>query len=142
MAKYKKILNTKIKWIENKIFRKCLERKRFKKMSTVQYLVQYSEGDKLSAGLQLRNIQMYVKMVAYWIEEYPEILGLYMKNKLIETCRTIKRVIFRVLRYRKLPRSTKIQLDLNEDPNPNLAPSAEPGPNEELTEDESRRYDN
>jgi hypothetical protein len=36
-----------------------------------------------------------------------------MKNKFIDTCRSIKRSIFRVLRYRKVPRSTKIQLDLN-----------------------------
>ena len=86
---------------------------------------------------------MYVKMVAYWIEEYPYILSLYMKNKLIDTCRTIKRAIFRVLRYRKLPRTTKIQLDLNEDGQPaQTLVSAEPGTTDELTEDESRRYDN
>lgn len=72
----------------------------------------------MTAGLQLRNIQMYVKMVAYWIEEYPEILSLYMKNRLIDTCRTIKRAIFRVLRYRRMPRTTKIQLDLNDDGQP------------------------
>jgi hypothetical protein len=67
IAKYKKILYNKIQWIERKIFRKCLERKRFKKMSSVQFLVNYPENDKLTNGLQLRNIQMYVKMVAYWI---------------------------------------------------------------------------
>jgi hypothetical protein len=83
LAKYKNILANKIRWIETKIFKKCSERKRFRKMSTIQHLVNYSEGDKLVTGLQLRNIQMYVKMVAYWIEEYPEILSFYMKNKLI-----------------------------------------------------------
>ncbi len=36
-------------------------------MSSVQFLVNYPENDKLTNGLQLRNIQMYVKMVAYWI---------------------------------------------------------------------------
>lgn len=56
---------------------------------------------------------MYVKMVAYWIEEYPDILSIHMKNKFIDTCKSIKRAIFRVLRYRKMPRSTKIQVDLN-----------------------------
>jgi hypothetical protein len=37
-----------------------------------------------------------------------------MKNKFVETCKAIKKAIFRVLRYRRLPRSTKIQLDLGE----------------------------
>lgn len=59
-----------------------------------------------------------------------------MKNKLIETCKSIKRAIFRVLRYRKLPRSTKIQLDLNEDANGNIQQAGgsveQPG-TEELT---------
>lgn len=59
---------------------------------------------------------MYVKMVAYWVEEYPTILSYSMKNKFIDACRAIKRSIFRVLRYRKMPRSTKINLDLNEEP--------------------------
>ena len=49
---------------------------------------------------------MYVKMVAYWVEEYPTILSYSMKNKFIDACRAIKRCIFRVLRYRKMPRST------------------------------------
>ena len=59
---------------------------------------------------------MYVKMVAYWIEEYPTILSYTMKNKFIETCRAIKRCIFRVLRYRKIPKITKVNANylLNE----------------------------
>ena len=56
---------------------------------------------------------MYVKMAAYWIEEYPELLSFYMKNKFIDTCKAIRRAIFRVLRYRKQSRTTKIQVDLN-----------------------------
>jgi hypothetical protein len=55
---------------------------------------------------------MYVKMVAYWIEEYPQILSYIMKNKFIDTCKTIKRSIFRILRY-KVPRSTKIQIPMH-----------------------------
>lgn len=41
LAKYKKILYNKVMWIENKIIKKCLERKRFRKMSTPQYLSSY-----------------------------------------------------------------------------------------------------
>ena len=37
-----------------------------------------------------------------------------MKNKFVDTCKAIKKAIFRVLRYRRLPRSTKIQLDIGE----------------------------
>ena len=37
-------------------------------MATVQHLVSYLDNEKLIGNLQLRNIQMYVKMVAYWIE--------------------------------------------------------------------------
>jgi hypothetical protein len=101
-------------WIENKIIKKCLERKRFRKMSTPQYLSSYVENGEIASNLQLRKLQMYVKMVAYWIEEYPTILSYSMKNKFIDACKGIKRSIFRVLRYRKMPRSTKINLDLNE----------------------------
>jgi hypothetical protein len=36
-------------------------------MASVQHLVNYLENDKLINALQLRNIQMYVKMAAYWI---------------------------------------------------------------------------
>lgn len=114
-------------------------------MSSVQFLVNYPENDKLTNGLQLRNIQMYVKMVAYWIEEYPEILSFQMKNKFIDTCKAIKKAIFRVLRYRRLPRSTKIQFNLNEDGENNISnPQAfvEQQPGEELPEEESKRYDN
>lgn len=113
-------------------------------MSTVHYLVNYPENDKLANGLQLRNIQMYVKMVAYWIEEYPEILSFQMKNKFIETCKAIKKAIFRVLRYRRFPRTTKIQVNLNEDepPAPIHPISIEQPPVEELPEEESKRYDN
>lgn len=82
-------------------------------MSTPQFLSSYIEGGEIASNLQLRKLQMYVKMVAYWIEEYPQILSYAMKNKFIDTCRSIKRSIFRVLRYRKVPRTTKIQLDLN-----------------------------
>ena len=88
-------------------------KKLYQKMATIEYLVNYLENEKLIIHLQLRNIQMYVKMAAYWIEEYPEILSFYMKNKFVDTCKAIRRVIFRVLRYRKQPRSTKIQVDLN-----------------------------
>jgi hypothetical protein len=42
-----------------------------------------------------------------------------MKNKFVDTCKAIKKAIFRVLRYRRLPRSTKIQVNLNEDAEPN-----------------------
>ena len=62
-----------------------------------------------------------------------------MKNKFVETCRSIKRAIFRVLRYRKMPRATKIQLDLQEGENKD---KMEPEEKEDLTEDESRKYDN
>ena len=79
-------------------------------------------------------------MVAYWVEEYPTILSYSMKNKFIDACRAIKRCIFRVLRYRKMPRSTKINLDLNEEP---IREDINNDFKEELLgEDESRRYDN
>jgi hypothetical protein len=66
-----------------------------------------------------------------------------MKNKFIDACKGIKRSIFRVLRYRKMPRSTKINLDLNEQEagikdEPNQSEFKE----DLLGEDESRRYDN
>jgi hypothetical protein len=84
-------------------------------MSTPQHLSLYIENGEIANNLQLRKLQMYVKMVAYWIEEYPTILSYSMKNKFIEACRSIKRCIFRVLRYKKMPRSTKISLDLEND---------------------------
>jgi hypothetical protein len=68
-----------------------------------------------------------------------------MKNRFVDTCRAIKRAIFRVLRYRKLPRSTKIQIGLNDDLEPQAVQvqqlSEQPG-GEELPEEESKRYDN
>lgn len=115
LAKYKKILYNKVNWIDTKIIKKCLQRRRFKKMSTPQHLSLYIENGEIANNLQLRKLQMYVKMVAYWIEEYPTILSYSMKNKFIEACRSIKRCIFRVLRYKKMPRSTKISLDLEND---------------------------
>ena len=44
LLKYRKILNDKLQWINRKIFLKCMERKRFKKMATVQHLVNYLEN--------------------------------------------------------------------------------------------------
>jgi hypothetical protein len=40
-------------------------------MSTPQHLSLYIENGDIANNLQLRKLQMYVKMVAYWIEEYP-----------------------------------------------------------------------
>ena len=40
-------------------------------MSTPQHLSLYIENGEIANNLQLRKLQMYVKMVAYWIEEYP-----------------------------------------------------------------------
>ena len=55
-------------WIEDKVIRKCLVRKRYRKMATPQYLSSFIEGGQIAADLQLRKLQLYVKMVAYWIE--------------------------------------------------------------------------
>ena len=69
-----------------------------------------------------------------------------MKNKFVDTCKAIRKAIFRVLRYRKQARTTKIQVDLNEALD-NQMPSAQPNTleqngMEEHPEDESKRYDN
>ena len=77
-------------------------------MATPQYLTSYIEGGEIANTLQLRKLQMYVKMIAYWIEEYPTILSYMMKIKFIDNCRAIKRCIFRVLRYRKITKITKV----------------------------------
>lgn len=83
-------------------------------MTTPQFLSNYIDNGEIASSLHLRKLQLYVKMVAYWVEEYPTILSYSMKNKFIDACRSIKKCIFRVLRYRKMPRSTKINLDFNE----------------------------
>ena len=67
LAKYRKILNDKLQWIDKNIFRKCASKNLYRKMATIEYLINYLENDKLINHLQLRNIQMYVKMAAYWI---------------------------------------------------------------------------
>lgn len=37
-------------------------------MTTTQYLSSYVENGDIATHLQLRKLQMYVKMVAYWVE--------------------------------------------------------------------------
>lgn len=87
---------------------------------------------------------MYVKMVAYWIEEYPEILSFQMKSKFIDTCKAIKKAIFRVLRYRRLPRTTKISINDEGENNPSHAQGSmmEQQPVEEFGDDDTKKYEN
>ena len=54
---------------------------------------------------------MYVKQAVYWVEEYAHILSDFMKDKFVDTCRNIRRCLTRILRYKKIPKTTKIHLD-------------------------------
>lgn len=57
---------------------------------------------------------MYVKKITYWIEDNSNILSDYMKDKFIQNCRTMKKCILRVIKYKKLQKN-KGQLELNVD---------------------------
>lgn len=70
-------------WIHDQIILKCLERKRFKKMLTPMHLSSSVENGEIGRQLQLRKIQMWVKQVAYWVEEYPRILSYGMKGRFV-----------------------------------------------------------
>ena len=58
---------------------------------------------------------MYVKQVTYWVEEYSQILSHYMKEKFVDTVKSIRKCLLRVLRYKRIPKTTKISLELGFD---------------------------
>lgn len=78
-------------------------------------LSRFIEKGEIANELNIRKIQMYVKQVTYWVEEYSQILSHYMKEKFVETCKAIRKCLLRVLRYKKIPKTTKISLELGID---------------------------
>jgi hypothetical protein len=115
LNKYKKVLFKKIMWVEEKIIQKCLEKKKFRKMLLPEYLSRFVEKGEIAKELSIRKIQMYVKQVTYWVEEYSQILSHYMKEKFVETTKAIRKCLLRVLRYKRIPKTTKISLELGSD---------------------------
>ena len=59
---------------------------------------------------------MYVKKITYWVEDNSNILSDYMKDKFVENCRSIKKSIIRVLRYKKYQKN-RVQNELIIDEN-------------------------
>lgn len=73
-------------------------------------------------SLNIRRLQLFVKQIAYWIKDFQHVLGDKMKEKFLINCRTIRRVIVQVVRYRRIQnKSTKIKLE-----NPFLEPNLQP----------------
>ena len=69
------------------------------------------EEGKIAEELNIRKIQMYVKQITYWIEDNSNVLSDYMKDKYVECCRSIRKCLFRVIKYKKIPKTTRLTLD-------------------------------
>ena len=111
LNKYRKILKKKIMWCQEKILQKCLQRKKFKKMQIPNYLSSSIEEGKIAEELNVRKIQMYVKQITYWIEDNSNVLSDYMKDKYVQCCRSIRKCLLRVIKYKKMPKSSRLVLD-------------------------------
>lgn len=69
------------------------------------------EEGKIAEELNIRKIQMFVKQITYWIEDNSNVLSDYMKDKYVECCRSIRKCLFRVIKYKKIPKTTRVMLD-------------------------------
>lgn len=112
LDKYRKILAKKIGWCERKILRRIMTSKKYAGMSVPPHLIRFIEEYDMVRTLNIRRLQLFVKQIAYWMKEFQHVLGDRMKEKFLAVCRTIRKCIVQVVRYRRIQhKSTKIKLE-------------------------------
>lgn len=104
LAKYRKILKKKLMWFDDKIIKKCLQKKRFKKMLVPNHLMMFADNGAIAQELNIRKLQLYIKQITYWVEDNSNILNDYMKDRFVENCKWTKKCILRVIKYKKIPK--------------------------------------
>lgn len=139
VRKYRKIISKKIDWFDKKIIKKCLYKKRYKKLQTPQYLNSFIKMEKIKSLISIRKLQMYLKQFVYWIQDNSAVLSQYMRNQFVENSIDLLKCMQRIKKYRKI----LLSLTMDASATDNLSVNQGDRQMSSLEEvDESIRYEN
>lgn len=113
LEKYKKILNKKIRWFDQKILAKVMESKKYSGLSVPPHLRRLIEESNLGQSPNIRKLQLFVKQVAYWIKDFQHILSDKMKEKFLLQCRAVRKCIMQIVKYKRIVTKSTTRIKIN-----------------------------